>query len=76
MLENLSEVLKPRSYNCAVRTLLYSLDESDQEILRDNLVNPDIANNSLARALRGVGFRIADTSIRRHRLGECSCSRI
>ena len=74
MLENLS--IKKRVWTCAVRTLLDSLSEADQQILRDNLVNEQISHNALAKALKQLGLSMADTTIRRHRVGECSCSRI
>ena len=74
MLENLN--IKKRVWTCAVRTLLDSLSEADQQILRDNLVNEQISHNALAKALKQLGLNMADTTIRRHRVGECSCSRI
>jgi hypothetical protein len=74
MLENLN--IKKRVWTCAVRTLLDSLSEADQQILRDNLVNEQISHNALAKALKQLGLNMADTTIRRHRVGECSCSKI
>jgi hypothetical protein len=74
MLENL--VIRGRDYKCAVRTLLYSLSEADQEILRDNLVDFNVSPNALSKALLELGVKIADSTISRHRAGECSCSRI
>jgi hypothetical protein len=74
MLENLT--IRGRVWSCAVRTLLDSLSEADQQILRDNLVDPKISHNALAKALNEIGLVMADTTIRRHRVGECSCSRI
>jgi hypothetical protein len=74
MLENLN--IKKRVWSCAIRTLLDSLSEADQQILRDNLVDPNISHNALAKALNEIGLVMADTTVRRHRVGECSCSRI
>ena len=74
MLENLN--IKKRVWSCAMRTLLDSLSEADQQILRDNLVDPTISHNALAKALTNIGINTADTTVRRHRVGECSCSRI
>lgn len=74
MLENM--IIHSRSYSCAVRTLLESLSEADQVILRDNLANENIAHYALAQALKSVGIVIADSTVTRHRQGRCSCSRI
>jgi hypothetical protein len=73
MLENLE--IKPRKRNCAVRTLIESLGEADQAILTDNLLNTKVPSYALQKALNGVGVTIADSSITRHRSGECSCLR-
>jgi len=53
MLENL--VIRGRDYKCAVRTLLYSLSEADQEILRDNLMDFKVSSNGLSKALLELG---------------------
>jgi hypothetical protein len=74
MLENLN--IKKRVWSCAIRSLLDSLSEADQQILRDNLVDPNISHNALAKGLNELGLVMADTTVRRHRVGECSCSRI
>ena len=74
MLENL--IIRGRDHKCAVRTLLYSLSEADQEILRDNLMNYSVSANALSKALRELGTILADSTIARHRTGGCSCSRI
>jgi hypothetical protein len=73
MLENLE--IKPRKRNCAVRTLMESLSESDLEILTSNLLDRAIPHYALQQALKRVGVTIADSSITRHRTGECSCLR-
>ena len=74
MLENLE--IKGRKRNCAVRTLMESLNESDQAILSSNLLDKSVRHYALQQALKRVGVTIADSSITRHRLAECSCSRI
>lgn len=74
MLENLE--IKGRKRNCAVRTLMESLGESDQAILLSNLLDKSIPHYALQQALKRVGVTIADSSITRHRVAECSCSRI
>jgi hypothetical protein len=68
MLENLN--IKKRVWSCAIRTLLDSLSEADQQILRDNLVDPNISHNALAKALNEIGLvkNMADTTVRRHRV--------
>jgi hypothetical protein len=73
MLENLE--IKPRKRNCAVRTLMETLSESDLEILTRVLLDKNVAHYALQQALKGVGVKIADSTITRHRTGECSCLR-
>jgi hypothetical protein len=74
MLENLK--ISKQRYPCAVKTLLDSLSEADQEILRENLCDFSIGHKTLEKALNEVGITIADTTLSRHRQGRCSCSRI
>jgi hypothetical protein len=74
VLENL--VFDKAKKPCAVRTFYKTLSESDQEILMNNLCNPEIAHKALERALRDIGVVLSDTAIARHRNSHCSCSSI
>jgi hypothetical protein len=78
MLEKVRDrVIKGRVYPCRTRTIYDSLSESDQEILMSLLTDFSVSDNSLSSALKTqAGIVIADTSLAKHRRGECSCSRI
>ena len=63
-----------RSYSCRLRTILNELETTDQQILEAAI--QDVANwsaSALSKALTARGIKIADTSISKHRDGNCSC---
>jgi hypothetical protein len=74
VLENL--VFEKAKKPCAVRTFYNTLSAADQQILMDNLCNPEIAHKALEKALRDLGVVLSDTAIARHRNSHCSCSSI
>jgi hypothetical protein len=77
MLENLNFSTPERRYSCIIKTFHDSLEKSDQKLLLQYMSDPDISNLGLARALnQKTGRKFSDTSIRKHRLGLCSCSKI
>ena len=64
-----------RGRPCAVRTLLNTLDESDQKILVGAL-EADITvwgHVPLQNALRDRGIILLEQCIRKHRARRCSC---
>ena len=72
MLEGLTPPV--RVMPCAVRTIMDTLSESDQKILRDALANEEAwGNTALSKALTDRGLRISEKPIRKHRGGYCSC---
>jgi hypothetical protein len=63
-----------RLLTCKVATVLADLEVKDQKILLEALDDTDKWGHSpLSRALRSKGIQIADTTIARHRAGECRC---
>jgi hypothetical protein len=77
MLENLVILGQGRKYPCRTREFYESLEDSDKEILMSLLSNPDVSDHGLSAALKEQAqVTIADTSLRRHRRGYCSCSKI
>jgi hypothetical protein len=78
MLEQVKKsLLIGRVYPCRTRELYESLNAADQEILMSLLTDSSLSDNSIASALRNqANIVIADTSLARHRRGQCSCSRI
>jgi hypothetical protein len=77
MLEDLQFPGKNRVYSCRIRTFYNTLEESDQKLLMDYMADSSISHSGLAKALSAkTGQNLADTAMRKHRLGLCSCSRI
>lgn len=75
MLENL-EPPANRTYICKVALVLAELDEKDKAILIDALADTDKwGHNPLARALRARGVELSDTTIAKHRSGDCRCKK-
>lgn len=65
-----------RLYGCKVAQVLNDLEPSDQEILKEALANTHLwGHNPLARALKARGIDLSDTTIARHRSGECFCAK-
>jgi hypothetical protein len=63
--------------NCKVRTILQSLDDKDRAILEEALANLEAwKTETLAVALTKRGLTINSKTLSRHRLGQCSCSKI
>lgn len=58
-----------------IRRAQEQLSESDQKILFDALENKLFSNNGLAEQLTQRGFSISEHSVRKHRIGKCSCAR-
>jgi hypothetical protein len=56
---------------CKTCSLLEELPESESVALQKALDDPTISNAGLSKILKAEGFSIADTTIRRHRVGEC-----
>lgn len=73
------EGLAPINYNVGpcglIKRANSELDPSDRDILLAALENKLFSNHGLAEQLTQRGFSISETSIRKHRLGRCSCAR-
>lgn len=74
MLENLGQ--NRRVYSCRVREVMADLDDKDKLIFENALATKGWGAATLSRQLRDLGIHIADSSITRHRQGNCSCSKI
>jgi hypothetical protein len=71
MLEDLKPEL--RHNTCKVADTAKTLDKTDSEILLKAAESREWSGRALARALKGRGIEISDTTILRHRARECSC---
>ena len=78
----LAESTKPAPRFCKVGAILGGsvLPEEDKKALREFLDTPDgvagrLTNAAIASALRAEDFDISNSSVDRHRGGQCSCNR-
>lgn len=73
MLEDMEPVQRVAS--CAVRTLHATLEPGDKAILFDALIDVKAwSHKGLERALVSRGLKISESSLRKHRMAECSCA--
>lgn len=63
-----------RRPECGVKALMARLPKREAQELRDALEGP-LPHAVITRALAGLGHKLADTTIGRHRRGGCSCDR-
>ena len=75
LLDAVAGELKPKQ--CRVSDLLDKLDATDKAIAADlrELLPSSVPHASLARALDDLGHHVAETTLRKHRSGGCSCGR-
>ena len=74
MLEDLTPPAKV--WPCKVRSVSETLEPKDQQLLTEAVMNPDWAFATLEAALKTKGVVLGAASIKRHRLGLCSCWKI
>ncbi len=58
---------------CTVKLILADLPSEDVDGLNQAMADPEVKTTAIRRALVARGFQIGDTSIARHRKGECFC---
>lgn len=70
--DRIAEYQPPRiGAACKTCSLLASLSDKEAAALRVALDDPRISNAGLARILKEEGYQIQETTVRRHRRGEC-----
>lgn len=70
--DRLAEYERPRiGAKCRTCELLESLPDNEREALQSALADPRFSNAGLAKILRDEGYQMADSTVRRHRRGEC-----
>ena len=75
MLEGLEPIRNIAS--CKTRNILEELEKEDRKILEAALADLEKWNNgALSRALAQRGINIKSDTLRIHRQGHCSCSKI
>ena len=58
---------------CTIATTLANLPKDDAEALIRVLADPTIRTTAIRRGLAANGINLGDTTIARHRKGECLC---
>lgn len=58
---------------CTVHLIMDDLTPDDIAGLNQAMSDPEVKTTAIRRALVARGFQIGDTSIARHRKGECFC---
>jgi len=56
---------------CRTCVLLKTLPKSEAQAFQAALDDPRYSNNALSKILKAEGYQIADSTVRRHRKGEC-----
>lgn len=56
---------------CRTCSLLEALPEGEAKALIDALDDPRFSNAGLAKILKDEGYSMAESTVRRHRRGEC-----
>ena len=81
--DRLNESNKSQPRFCKIGLILEGsqLVEQDKEVLRQYLdtlegVPGRLTNAAIASALRAEGFDVSNSSVDRHRGGQCSCNRV
>lgn len=70
--KRLSEYDPPKiGGQCRTCALLASLPKGERDALQGALDDPKYSNAALAKILKAEGYQIADSTVRRHRKGEC-----
>jgi hypothetical protein len=57
--------------SCRTCELLRSLPKKEAEVLQAALDDPKFSNAGLSKILKAEGYQVADSTVRRHRKGEC-----
>jgi hypothetical protein len=60
------------SNRCTINQIKLKVEQEDCNIL-DQALASGAAHSTLAKALRAKGFKTSESSVGRHRRGECSC---
>ncbi len=63
-------VVRPK---CDVSIALASLPKKDAAALREAIADEAFPATQIARAVRAEGYRMGDSTVRRHRRGDCTC---
>lgn len=74
MLEGLEPPVNA-TYTCKVKTILDDLAIDDRSILEAALADLDKwGHKPLSKALRSRGIEVSDTTLAKHRTGDCRCT--
>ena len=71
----LTDLLRPKTYDCKAIRQINTLPDEDAELLRNALADPEVPLYRILEALSRCGVRAAKTTVGDHRRGVCSCRR-
>lgn len=58
--------------DCRVCVIVRMLSGPDQQALADAMADPRLTTSAITRALKSEGHEVSQTSVGRHRKGECN----
>ena len=58
---------------CVMGSVLKKLSEADRTDLDQAMANPEIPGSAIKKALNLRGFDVGNSSVYRHRRGDCAC---
>jgi len=71
--DEFAAALSHRRSPCKVRKVLDEMDANDRESLSDVLFSNNYPITIISSVLAGRGIYISEDTLRKHRLGRCSC---
>lgn len=74
-LDDFANESKPSRSPCSMAEVRAALSPSDLKALDQALATPGFTHAAIARVLRRAGHQVAQGTVSRHRLGNCSCPR-
>lgn len=71
--QEFQSALSNRRPPCKVRDVYGEMEEKDRNDLRDALANVDFPLTVISSVLAGRGVQLSTDTLRKHRMGRCSC---
>jgi len=64
---------KPKRQACSVSLLFDALKPKDRAVLQGVLADPTVSHAAIESVLKRNGHAVAQSTVSRHRRGECTC---
>ena len=69
----LAEATRPHVPRCTFGLLLEALNDADRAALVQYADRRDVSGANIAKALKAEGHHMGESTVRRHRAGDCTC---